>query len=1508
MTEEEVVQGIFRSESPNEKVLCYQRALEGLNKEEIDPDAPKYLDLAEGKKVDKDAETLRKRLLKEKLPKAVNQNNIKTYSVQWKGQALEKAKRDRDYEEYLRSFCQDFVEDMKKLVDKNVKYLLEKRKGEVDGLYEEVLHHSQFAKAKCEIFCGREQEIDVIKSYLQGITNERHPFVIHTKSGYGKTALMAYVSSHIQQWLGPEAVLVLRFLGTSPQSSAIVSLLRSVIQQICVVFGLKLPPESAMEMFSGARRCMWSVLSATMHRRPQRPLVLILDAVDQLQESYGAYEFLWLMRTLPPNVYVIVSMLSDKFHLVENAKAKLGPGTPFLELPVLPESTGAEIVDCYLRANNRVVTAEQKKLILSAFEKNRQALFLKLILDSAKMWNSYTPVETIKLATTVHQAITFLFADLEITYGKVFVQNALGYLTCGRGGLSPLEMEDILSCDNACMSEIYQYHDPPLQGVVRIPSLMWSRVQHALQEYLTERQVDGKSVMAWYHRQFQEAAEKRFTKPDSRRQELHFALSELFMQEEGITKTVILHHRNGKVIEEADRCVTPQPLKVQNRRKLNALPYHLLHSGRVEPLKKNCLLNFEFLFTKLRAFHINALFNEYRDLSERPLLAEEEDVKLFLDLLQLCYNALSCDPNLFAYHVMESLKPCCDEHPLLGRLVTDAHAWIENSNIPLLLPVGNFRLEPANSPLKFSMLIGYDGALTTNEEYMVCSWAENTSKVNKVNCINLKTKDIVASVTTEKTTPVVITHDDKRFIFGEATEMRICEISSGDQIKRFPHLAQQYEKVTVRCLTLSHHGKLAAVAIRCGKPKNANAKWKQTCRLALINLEQCETVKEVEFPGKKFPEKIYFVNGDRKLIVSAKDKILTVSVPEMTIEQRKVPSAIFSQAQQLVEDKQALISGVAHGKVAKVCVWNHATDAMEFSDNVHGKERDAVTPFALCVNDDDASTILVGTNVNTATVYEESLCLWDRKQDTYTYIPLTHQPYKVPSQMKVHPDWRYAFVGWSNGYLAAVDLEGHCEISVYHAHGHAIYNITFLDEGRQFITMSQDHCLKLWDFNRQIKKCAEEYTTAQEKAKRVEVINLVEELDEKEESLELDATNAHAITAASDHSKAPRVWRLEDGMADTALMEALQKAYTASMEEHNSEVSALTALQEAYMESTGDNNPEVNPLTAKVQSLKDPSSAKTHGVVHCLPNGVMLYERKRRDFIAAWAFSMGTPDPRVLGQHATMGFLRVLTPGKTQKQKYIVVKDGEVDILSFPGFVLEDTIPVPKISDDIPNVQSSGGKKRLMYYKAAVTTDGKYLVIADPANGKFFDVVDLEQREYVARQQLLRYVKWNLLDDSCCFLVEVAEEGLGIYPPGKLVQLKKAAILNSVLIHSEKFLSADWSLGFEIQEQEYAVRVWQVDDACANSHACVKRLHVLSGHVHGVTALSVSPDNQYLATGSYDNTARIWSLTDGVPLCMFHAYGAIDKVVLTPSLSHLVIQCYAAPQRKRGLILKIQNL
>ena len=61
---------------------------------------------------------------------------------------------------------------------------------------------------------------------------------------------------------------------------------------------------------------------------------------------------------------------------------------------------------------------------------------------------------------------------------QVFVSNCLSYLTCGRGGLTDIEMDDVLSCDDDVINQVYKYHDPPLPGTIRIPGLLWARLQY----------------------------------------------------------------------------------------------------------------------------------------------------------------------------------------------------------------------------------------------------------------------------------------------------------------------------------------------------------------------------------------------------------------------------------------------------------------------------------------------------------------------------------------------------------------------------------------------------------------------------------------------------------------------------------------------------------------------------------------------------------------------------------------------------------------------------------------------------------------------------------------------------------------------------------------------------------------------------------------------------------------------------------------------------------------------
>ena len=104
-----------------------------------------------------------------------------------------------------------------------------------------------------------------------------------------------------------------------------------------------------------------------------------------------------------------------------------------------------------------------------------------MLLDQAVKWRSYTTIDPATLTGTVQEAISRLYASLEERFGLTLVCRALGYLTCGLDGLTEVELEDMLSCDDDVLQEVYHYHDPPIEGAIRIPPLLWARIKQVSQ-------------------------------------------------------------------------------------------------------------------------------------------------------------------------------------------------------------------------------------------------------------------------------------------------------------------------------------------------------------------------------------------------------------------------------------------------------------------------------------------------------------------------------------------------------------------------------------------------------------------------------------------------------------------------------------------------------------------------------------------------------------------------------------------------------------------------------------------------------------------------------------------------------------------------------------------------------------------------------------------------------------------------------------------------------------------
>ena len=522
VTEEEVKNGILESKNPGTQSLCYIRHLSDIELNLQDQQSKLYTDLTCGKQ-DGEAKELLDRLKQERIIRSLQNTNITRFDVPWSTGGINAT--DRRHQEYLDTFCKKFDSDIRRLIDRSLKDS-KSAKDREGPLFKEVLQHAWFCQEKCRSFRGRVAILSKITSFVQDFETVK-PLVVYGASGSGKTSVMAVVAQRAKKQLGKDSTCIFRFLGTSPHSSSIHSTLQSICQQICEVYDLEAPESDVRDDYSQLVRYFHSLLSK-VPCGPSQPLLVLLDSVDQLSPTNNAHAMNWLPKHCPKFVKIVVSVLPDYYDILPTLRRSLPDESCYVEVPKLSLGAGAEILDAWLEGANRRLTNEQRDYVMTAFIKCPQPLFLKLLFVEASGWNSYTDVSERDLGSSVTDAIRLLFERLERKHGQTLFTHALGFVTAARNGLSESELEDVLSLDDDVIDDVYQYWDPPVEGVVRLPNLLWTRVRHDIEEFLVERQADSKTVLAWYHRQFWEASEAKYLSENSEKVSRHALLADYF--------------------------------------------------------------------------------------------------------------------------------------------------------------------------------------------------------------------------------------------------------------------------------------------------------------------------------------------------------------------------------------------------------------------------------------------------------------------------------------------------------------------------------------------------------------------------------------------------------------------------------------------------------------------------------------------------------------------------------------------------------------------------------------------------------------------------------------------------------------------------------------------------------------------------------------------------------------------------------------------------------------------
>ena len=269
-------------------------------------------------------------------------------------------------------------------------------------------------------------DVDLREEYtrLPNFKNFSRPVVLFGCSGSGKTAMMAQIARETPNWF-PNSVSVIRFLGTSLLSFSIKDVLVSICAQIISIYKVNIPSYIDMEkdymfLVQFFHSLLWKIDSRS------RPLVIILDSIDQLNDANNAHVMNWLPMKLPLNVHLVISLIPSIHCCLENILSIMPCTEQYLEIPAMSSETANDMISIYLRAKNRRITKTQRRFVLEKFHQCPQPLYLRVLLDQAVTWRSTTLTSELAVGDDITTAINKYFSNLEKKHGEVTVKNMMG--------------------------------------------------------------------------------------------------------------------------------------------------------------------------------------------------------------------------------------------------------------------------------------------------------------------------------------------------------------------------------------------------------------------------------------------------------------------------------------------------------------------------------------------------------------------------------------------------------------------------------------------------------------------------------------------------------------------------------------------------------------------------------------------------------------------------------------------------------------------------------------------------------------------------------------------------------------------------------------------------------------------------------------------------------------------------------------------------------------------------
>ena len=246
-----------------------------------------------------------------------------------------------------------------------------------DPLDRDTADHEAFGESRARVYVGRKAYFDRLDNH---VWSQDQPLVVLGESGCGKSALIA---NWIQRYRekNPRDFLLVHYIGGTADSSDHTRILRRIMGEIKRRYDLPEDIPTDNEKLTEAFP-EWLVQATARER-----LVLVLDALNQVEDRDNAPDLGWLPIYFPPNIRVIVSTLPGRsMRAIEKrdwAAFTVGPLTKKERRRVITEYLGIYLKSLNERRVKRIIRAEQ----------SANPLYLRTFLNELRVFGKHEELD-----------------------------------------------------------------------------------------------------------------------------------------------------------------------------------------------------------------------------------------------------------------------------------------------------------------------------------------------------------------------------------------------------------------------------------------------------------------------------------------------------------------------------------------------------------------------------------------------------------------------------------------------------------------------------------------------------------------------------------------------------------------------------------------------------------------------------------------------------------------------------------------------------------------------------------------------------------------------------------------------------------------------------------------------------------------------------------------------------------------------------------------------------------